>query len=274
MKIDLNVAQMAFDDVLRKLDAQVWDRCEGYVACVSRPFAQLSRETMDLDLDLDADIPDDDKVPEVIKALERRIGGVAEHLAQLPGIYAVRELKALGDRAREITIPAGCDPLCSAEIRSAVKRSGDAIRGDLAILFPAGAQDAFFGALDSSTPPEILGRRVHLQPSVELLDERVVAELFPEHEAVGESIDPRKAQAPVAENYHQRLEKAARRSPWFILPWTTKDADKPFEFRIQDRPALIGPKLSVAWRSEMAYRGTVPVVRVSSSKLILAGSVL
>lgn len=266
MKILLQDIQRAFDATLKQLDMQVWDRINPYVACKRMPFADISTDEIVSNINLDDDVPED-KVKEAVTSMDQQLTRVANHIAQLPAIYMMRLLKhGVGT---EINTPAGCNPFDPDEIRSAVKRAARILGdNDLVIICAPSTEQFFFEALEETTPPSICGRKVKFAPSTEILDERVVMELFPEPPAGQEqtALKPEDAAA--------RLLEAAQRSPYYILPDCKRDNQKPFVYHVKDRAHVIGPKLAVQWQTELQMRPDIgdAVVRVSPSKIVLANS--
>jgi hypothetical protein len=163
--------------------------------------------------------------------------------------------------AREVTVPAGCDPLDPAEIRSSVKRIARELGSeDLALLYPATAHEVFLTSLTSVTPPEIDGLVITLIPLRELLDATILGELFP-----NDSVD-----AMPPQDYVAKLLDATRRSPWYAIPQRGKAKNRPFLYRCDDGPKLTGPKLAVEFRSSLEFRSANPIARVTPSRIVLA----
>lgn len=262
----------AFNDAMRHLNHQVWDRIGGYVAY--KRLGPLAKEDMlegiqELGFDVTQDLTQE-AMPEVVKDISARATEIAQKLAQAPGVLAARMLALDSDLSTEINVPAGCDSLSPAEIRSAVKRGARVlcskehyVHPSVTLIIPSGSQDAFYAALDDESRPSIEGVAVRFQSTVEILDPAVLQELFPEKD--GESAEP----GP-PEDYERKIIEAARRTPWFIVPNQAKDKDKAFLWRVKKEPELTGPKLEVKFCAELRPNERVHVVRVAPSRLVIA----
>jgi len=262
MKITIEQAEFAFQRVLRALQHEVWGRLDGIVLPRHLPFQEMNPERLDLEFDLNDEIAED-QVKLRTSDLESKLGFAAQSLAQLPGTLVARA--CLGCNAREVKVPAGCDPLDPVEIRSAIKRACLEIADgplDCVLLVPSGSQEFFLAAQDSNVPPEIQGANVRIQPTGELLDRAVLAELFPE------TGDGAGTDNGLPGDYASKMVQALRRTPWFVLG----RGRAPFEYRWKVAPHLtsVNGSLFVEWSAELAYNPEVPIVKVSASRLALA----
>lgn len=256
MKFQLDRIQQSFNDGLRQLETQVWEKLAPIVAV--RQGHALDEQRIDLGIDLDEEVPDDK-----VEARAEEIGNVlsmaASQCAHLPATWLTRALKT--SRSSEITVPAGCDPLDPHEIGQAVQRAADLLHADdVTVLHPHGAQGHFLAALTDTTPGRIGKIGVRLQPARELIDERAAAELFPDDES-GKPV----------ENGTERMLEVLRRSPFYVLAHRRGNGRKGFAYLVQSAPKLVGPKLTVHYACDLVpLEGSASAVRVARSNLVLA----
>lgn len=261
MKIKFENVDAAFKDSLKRYNQQVWTHLGGFMETRLRSFAEIKPESFDLGIDLDEEIPDD-QAEERSKKISETIVAAARMVAEIPAQFAVGALKHGSSGFKSVTVPAGCNPLDPEEIRNAFERATDHFDKRVSgatILHAPGAQDAFLAALDDDLIPAIHSHPVRLRAVPEIMDERVLEELFPAND---------EGTRDVGQDYAEKLIQAAARSPWFILQHSRR---KMLTLEVKRLPKLHGPKLCV----ELAYAMFIdneadPIVRVEPSQIVIA----